>query len=704
MATLKELRSQIRKVKFTFLLMLVVSLSGVLLFFLMYGSGQSETYEISAFEISPKTIRSPKTIEDTEKTELERVRAEQAVPNSYRFSEDIMKNRQALLSSIFTAVGDVQVEANSNPDMPLDKQMKLLRKKLPGFEKEETSLPVTDDQLKQLLVSDPVDLDNLHEMLTLVVGRELSRPFKTEQLTMHRYEVERRIRQSNTLPRDLLDVALSLGRMAVVETEVVDEEQTAKNQADARASIEAIRILQGQVIVREGQLIDRDVYHQLELSGVLNNQSSIKPTLGIILYILFISMLITLHFGKSEREEAFKKKALLIFCIILLLAVVLMKIVSYIDHEFDVLIAFLFPTALVPMLVKLLINERSAVLAAIITSATAGIMLQEGLAAIMQMEVALYILFGGIVSIYLLSEHGRRSTILQTSLGVAGANVMFILFYLLMTQTSYTMSELIFYAVAAVSSGLVSGALTMGLLPFFESSFQLLSNMRLVELSNPNHPLLKKILVETPGTYHHSVMVANLADAACEAIGANGLLARVGSYYHDIGKTIHPGFFIENQHNGRNLHDALTPEKSRDMIIAHAEDGARILEKHHMPKELVAIARQHHGTSSVRFFYMKAKEMNPEVKEEEFRYPGPKPQTKENAVIMIADSVEAAVRSMKEPTPEKIAALVNSIVRGKLEDDQFDECDLSLREIKIVKKVICETLNGIFHHRIEYPD
>ena len=146
-------------------------------------------------------------------------------------------------------------------------------------------------------------------------------------------------------------------------------------------------------------------------------------------------------------------------------------------------------------------------------------------------------------------------------------------------------------------------------MPFFESAFGLLSDMRLIELSNPNHPLLKKVLTETPGTYHHSVMVANLADAACESIGANGLLARVGSYYHDIGKTIRPGFFIENQHAGQNPHDALPPEKSRDIIIAHAEDGAKLLEKHKMPVEIIDIARQHHGTSILKFFYVKARNL-----------------------------------------------------------------------------------------------
>ena len=340
----------------------------------------------------------------------------------------------------------------------------------------------------------------------------------------------------------------------------------------------------------------------------------------------------------------------------------------------------------------------------IITAATAGVMLQEGFAAIIQMEVALYILFGGVVSLYLLGNGGRRSSILRTSAGVATSNILFISFYLLMTQSAYDLSELGFYLIAAIASGILSGALTIGLMPFFESAFGLLSDMKLIELSNPNHPLLKKVLIETPGTYHHSVMVANLSDAACEAIGANGLLARVGSYYHDIGKTMRPGFFIENQHPGRNPHDALPPEKSRDIIIAHAEDGAKLLEKHKMPREIIDIARQHHGTSTLKYFYVKAKESGKDVVEEEFRYPGPKPQTKEIAIISIADSVEAAVRSMKEPTPQKIAGLVRAIVNDRLNDGQFDECDLSMKELKKAEKVICETLNGTFHNRIEYPD
>ncbi|PKC52442.1 hypothetical protein RhiirA1_404953, partial [Rhizophagus irregularis] len=236
----------------------------------------------------------------------------------------------------------------------------------------------------------------------------------------------------------------------------------------------------------------------------------------------------------------------------------------------------------------------------------------------------------------------KRSDLLKACGVVAIINVAFIAFYLLMIQTDYGLLELLFYAIAATVSGLLSGALTMGLLPFFESAFGLLSTMKLIELSNPNHPLLKKILTETPGTYHHSVMVANLAEAACEAIDADGLLARVGCYYHDVGKTRRPAFFIENQMSGINPHDSLPPERSAEIILAHTTDGAELLRRHKMPKEIIDIALQHHGTSTLKFFVHKAKEEGKEVDEALFSYPGPKPQTKEAAVISIADSVEAA--------------------------------------------------------------
>ncbi len=705
----QPIKKLFKSLKFNYLSLFLIGLSTILLFTFMYGSVKKETYELKSFQISPDTIRSLKTVEDTVKTEQDRERAANEVGPSYVLSEDVVKNRQAIATSFFDFL--IEVKNSNEPDQTESEEasksakelVSEMRTKLSSLEKEEPNLRLSDDAITSLLSLSTDDLLNAQSVLVGVLGEELSKPVRTADLTTVRYEVERKIRLTESVSPSILQTLITLSRSLVVETESIHEDMTKARVAQARESVEPTRILQGQVIVREGQLIDKEIFRQLELAGVLSNQSSMKPLAGLILFVLFVGAIIFMHFQSWSENRVVKKKALLIVLAVFFLLVIMMKLISLIEKDFDVLLAFLFPTALAPMLIKLLTNERLALMTTIITAATAGILLQEGYAAIIQMEVALYILFGGIVSLYLLGNNGRRSNILRTSLGVSVSNMMFIAFYLLMTQSSYDLTELVYYMIAAIVSGILSGALTIGLMPFFESAFRLLSDMRLIELSNPNHPLLKKVLTETPGTYHHSVMVANLADAACESIGANGLLARVGSYYHDIGKTLRPGFFIENQHAGQNPHDALPPEKSRDIIIAHGEDGAKLLEKHKMPVEIIDIARQHHGTSTLKYFYFKAKESGEDVKEEDFRYAGPKPQTKEIAIISIADSVEAAVRSMKEPTSDNIAALVRSIVNDKMNDGQFDECDLSMKELKTAERVICETLNGIFHNRIEYP-
>lgn len=688
----------------------MITLSAVILFTFMLDIVQKETYELKEFQIAHEAIRSLKTVEDTVKTEQERDRAANEVAPVYQFSEDIAKNRQAIATSIFDFLIDVKKEmvsdnAETEEEIKItEKSVEAMREKLSALEEEEPELQLSDEAIANLLSEDINILEGIKASVVKVLGEELSKPLRTTDLTFAKYEIERQLRLSNTIPTQIEQPVISIARSLLVETEIFNEALTASRVEEARATVEPIRILQGQVIVREGQVIDGEVYRQLELAGLLTNKTQVKPLAGIALFVSVMMSILFLHFQTWRESSDVKKKSLVIALVVFLLTVAIMKLVSIIEPEFDLLIAFLFPTALASMLIKLLVNDRLALTISIIIAATAGIMLQDGYAAIVQMEIALYILFGSITSLYLLGNMSRRSTILRASLGVSICNLGFIAFYLLMTQTTYELTELTFYAMAAFTSGVLSGALTIGLLPFFETTFGLLSDMKLIELSNPNHPLLKKILTEAPGTYHHSVMVANLADAACETIGANGLLARVGSYYHDVGKTVRPRFFIENQHAEQNPHDTLPPKKSKEIIIAHTEDGAQLLEKHKMPREIVAIARQHHGTSLLKFFVFKAKELGEDVIEEEFRYPGPKPQTKEIAVISIADSVEAAVRSMKEPTSEKINALVSSIVSDKLRDGQFDECDLSMKELKRVERAMCETLNGMFHNRIEYPE
>lgn len=701
---LKFIERTVKPLKFTYFAFFVIIISSIILFFLMAGNVRQETYELKEFQIAPEAIRSLKTVEDTVKTEEERDRAANEVTPVYQFSDDIAKNRQTIAQNIFDHVITAKKDLEKNNKKVTDDIVNQVAEKLEPLKQEEKSLDIDKETIKLLLREKAATLEDTQNEVVKTLQKELSKPLRTTDLTFAKYEIERQLRLASDIPERIEEPVISIARALAVETEILNEQLTESRKEEARAQVEPIRILQGQVLVREGQVIDSEIYRQLELAGLLQNQTAVKPLIAIGLFIVSIMLFMYLAFSKWREDALLKKKSLSIAMVAYLLAVILMQLVSIIESEFELLIAFLFPTAFVAMIIRLLINERIALTMSIITSATAGIILQDGIASIIQMELVLYILFGSMTSIYLLGETARRSSIMKASFGVVLSNIVFISFYLLMTQSSYTWKELIFYGVAAIVSGVLSSSMTIGLLPFFESTFGILSDMKLIELSNPNHPLLKKILIEAPGTYHHSVMVANLADTACESIGANGLLARVGAYYHDIGKTVRPAYFIENQHGEKNPHDTLPPERSRDIIIAHAEDGAQLLEKHKMPSEIVDIARQHHGTSLLKFFLFKAKEEGQEVEEAAYRYAGPKPQTKEIAIISIADSVEAAVRSMKDPTTEKISQLVQAIVSDKLQDGQFDECDLSMKELTVIQKTICETLNGIFHSRIEYPD
>ncbi|MBI2123569.1 MAG: HDIG domain-containing protein, partial [Armatimonadetes bacterium] len=241
-------------------------------------------------------------------------------------------------------------------------------------------------------------------------------------------------------------------------------------------------------------------------------------------------------------------------------------------------------------------------------------------------------------------------------------------------------------------------------LPYLEQLFGLVTPIKLLELSNPSQPLLRRLQIEAPGTYHHSIMVANLAEAGAEAIGADSLMVRVGAYYHDIGKIRRPVFFIENQIGVDNPHDKMSPSLSALTVQSHVRDGLEYAKEHGLPKTVASFIPQHHGTSLITYFYHQAKERGESADESTFRYEGPRPQTREAAIVMLADAAEGAVRSMGRPTPDRIEQVVRRIIRERLEDGQLDECDLTFRELDVIVSVFVRLLASMFHPRIEYPD
>ncbi|MFH1191488.1 MAG: HDIG domain-containing metalloprotein [Candidatus Omnitrophota bacterium] len=254
-------------------------------------------------------------------------------------------------------------------------------------------------------------------------------------------------------------------------------------------------------------------------------------------------------------------------------------------------------------------------------------------------------------------------------------------------------------------NGLLSGIITLGVLPLFEYILQTVTNISLLELADPDHPALQRMALEAPGTYQHSLVVGNLSDTACSAIGANGLLARIGAYYHDIGKLKKPEYFIENQEIKKNIHDELTPTMSKLIIMNHIKEGLELAKKYSLSPVLWDFIQQHHGNSLVYYFYRRAlegKEEDQQISEEGFRYPGPKPETKEIAIVLLADSVEAATRNLKDPVPDKIEETVRKVINNKFIDGQLDECELTLKDIEKISSVFSKTLNGIYHSRVSY--
>lgn len=690
---------------------LIFFVIGFVLFFSMYSNVKPIILNIEKFSISEKTIRSPITIEDEEQTEKKRTELLAQVKPQYILKQEYAQNRVDLISSIFNSAIDLQNELAKNQ----------LEKEINGDQRSETNQLVTesdkivwlkekltktviselsDSTIKALVNNSKTDLSIAKDAAVTAVNKVMTGRISASDVENSKKKVEEEIRYIS-LPQDLKAATIELGRYAIIQNEYYDPESTEELRQQAVENVEPVRILQGQIIVEEGQLIDQEIYRQLDLLGLLDQDVPLMPLIGLVLFVIVLMLLIFSYFDSKNYRN--KQKEFLIFSVILILSLIFMKGISLIpiDH-LD--LAFLFPAAMCSMLLKILLNDRLGFIGTVILAASGALIFNTQTSGTFNLIISLYILFSGLSGLVFLTNQNHRSKIFQAGLFVSLINAILIIAFLFIPNSRFSISQYIVYGLLGIGSGVGSSIFTIGLLPFFEAGFGILSMMKLVELSNPNHPLLKKILTEAPGTYHHSVMVANLSDSACEAIGANGLLARVASYYHDIGKTRRPNFFIENQMNMENPHDRLSPETSRDIIIAHAADGASILQSYKMPKEIVDVALQHHGTSFLKFFYYKAKELGQDVSEDDFRYPGPKPQTKEIAVISIADSVEAAVRSMSKPNIEKIENLVKNIIKDKLNDGQFSDCDLTFKELTIIERTLCETLHGIFHNRIEYPE
>jgi hypothetical protein len=361
---------------------------------------------------------------------------------------------------------------------------------------------------------------------------------------------------------------------------------------------------------------------------------------------------------------------------------------------------YLFPFALGAMLVRILVNSEVALVYTSVCALLAGIMFENSLV------IVIFSLMTGIVGAHGVRHCKDRGTIYLAGLKVSVVGIALALSFQILSDSFLTMQTL-FCVVFAGAGGIITAALVNATIPLLESLFQYTTDIKLLELSSLNSPILRELMIKAPGTYHHSVVVGNLAEGAAEAINANPLLARVAAYYHDIGKISKPLYFIENVGGGDNRHDKLVPSMSALILIAHVKEGVELAKQNRLGQSLVDIIRQAHGTSLITFFYQKAKNLaGPEgvVDERDYRYPGPKPQTREAGLVMLADCVEAASRALVDPTPNRIQGLVQKIINNIFTDGQLDECELTLKNLHEIAKSFNRILSGIYHQRIDYPE
>lgn len=503
------------------------------------------------------------------------------------------------------------------------------------------------------------------------------------------------------------ELVQELVRAALTPNKFYDQKGTEEAKTHARDNVKEIYINKNDVLVAKGEKITEEVYNRLAELELLKDDTSSWPNVGLLLFVILCCFVLFMFVRQSTLPVSHNNAQLLMLILIMILTVGFMKVFSMAQSLDFPFIGYLAPTAMGAILITILLNAQLAFIASVVFSVIASVVFNSDLLFPFDFNYGLLTLTCSFAAIFSIQRASRRSSILRAGLMVSLFGLVLVA-SLLMLDDHITQKDALFATSFVVGGGLLTAVLVIGLLPFFEVAFGILSPLKLVELSNPNHPLLRKLLTETPGTYHHSVMVGNLSEAAAEAIGADGLLCRVGAYYHDIGKTKRPSYFIENQTNIENPHDKIDPALSKSIIVAHARDGVEMLKEFNIPKPIRDIAEQHHGTTLLQYFYHKAMKQAEEKGEKppeeiEYRYPGPNAQTKETAIVGIADCVEAAVRSLRNPTVEQIDTMVRKIIKSRLDDGQFNECDLTIKELDQIAKTLNEALLGIFHSRIEYP-
>lgn len=554
------------------------------------------------------------------------------------------------------------------------------------------NLNLTEETLNSLISLDDRELSQAKENSLAILRRYLQRGVHGDELAVTNKYIAIEIDELD-LNDNVKFVVKKVVNKLLFPNVVLNVKETEKRKKAAVASVEPVRetIRKGQVIVRRGDSITAAQINMMGEVGLHKGQVNEYRILGLTVFVVVVMSILLMFTYKFEHSVYVKDLLLLLLGLIMLIALSLAKVAHYYSN-------FAGPIATGALLTAILINPRVGMVVSLALAMLFGIIVDYDLRAVSAA------LLGSTVGVYNVAKMAHGYSLTKTGFLIAVVNFLVIGATGLMVQLDS--SELMLQCLLGVVNGIGSAIITTGILPYLEHAFNITTPIKLLELGQSNHPLMQRLLLEAPGTYHHSVLLGNLAEAAADVIGADPVTVRVGAYYHDIGKIKRPYFFVENQFGGENPHDKLAPTLSTLIITSHIKDGLELCREYKLPSIISDIVAQHHGTLLASYFYHRATEGDHSecIIESDFRYEGPKPQTKEAALIMIADACEAAVRSISKPNSNRIEAMVRKIIRERLNDGQFDECNLTLRDLTEIGDVYIRILSSMFHSRIEYPD
>ena len=708
-------------------------------------------------DVAERDIKSPRDffIEDKEATELNRQKAAEDVLTVYDYDAGLAERLTRKVSEVFdkmraaaqqdtsnqqqpaadAASANASEEVKSPPQNAITDGRQYLEEELGirvskgafealkniGFSKD-----IAND-INQILVS---ILDNgvvtnkellLKESEKGIILRDVSTKEEKEQ---HQLKKIYGLDQAKTMVRivgqpqlkdldyGLLNLVVDFVQRLIQPNITLNRSETEERKEKAVADIKPVlhKIKAGEMLLREGERVTEVQLLKLKTLQTQTKKEQVFSTsvgAALMLLLLLVTTYV-IYLNPPGRLSAAHNKSLLFmasaFLTFFLLAEICFKLSEVLTLNATIPIQMTslwygIPLASGAMIICLFMGLKVAMPLALVMAVSFAVIFENSL------TVFLYYLINGTMAAYWVRHCQERKVFITAGAKLGLLNILLVTainFYL----ADLSGTKLLWDWTFAFLGGIGSGIVTAGLAPLVEITFGYTTDITLLELANLDRPILRRLMFEAPGTYHHSVIVGSLVEAAASEIGANHLLAKVSGYYHDVGKIKKPLYFIENQEAGKNKHDKLAPSMSSLILIAHVKDGVEVARENKLGQVIIDIIRQHHGTSLIKYFYEKAKQLKGEdtVNIDDFRYPGPKPQTREAGLVMLADVVEAASRTLENPTPSRIQGLVQNLINNIFSDGQLDECELTLKDLHKIARSFNKLLNGIHHHRIEYSE